>query len=125
MCSHECGLIQSTCVTAPLKRDRLVGVELRRERVMRRRGRASTSTQAIAAAAAQCSFAWLLLLLSTHSRLLLRRVDVDTGRHQDAIPVSLVTRILEELVIGAPADHRVEEMVNGRVNTLGSSILAS
>src|SRR5712692_8613824 len=49
-----------------------------------------------------------LLMTSVNDQLLLRWVDVDARRHQDAVPIALVTRILEELVIGPATDHRVK-----------------
>src|ERR1700681_3383319 len=46
--------------------------------------------------------------LPVNNQLLLRWVDVDARGQQDAVPIALVTRILEELVIGPAADHRIK-----------------
>src|ERR1700730_2734955 len=46
--------------------------------------------------------------LPVNDQLLLRWVDVDARRHQDAVPIAFVTRILEELMIGPASDHRVK-----------------
>src|SRR5713226_540108 len=114
MYSHECGLIQSILLTAPFNVTGLFPSNSAENAWCAHSGTPSSIPPIPPATSASVVRIWsasLLARLPGHDGFLplfLGWINVDACGHQDSIPVSFVTRILEELVIWAASNHGVK-----------------
>src|SRR5881628_2825218 len=149
MVSQECGLIQSTCTTEPFNVTGLLAsnsaenawcaatgapaskppIKERATADVHRMGSVSStgargcpSTRSGHPGGVKRHTAQRLLLLLI---VLLIRIDIYTGRHEDAVAVPFMTRVLENLMVRFPPNEGVQRDRERARERLGSSILAS